>query len=167
MMPLPDLTDIAFNASSLDQCPPIPCASLLVRIERMTKREGDDTTPLISRIDTKPEEWISKGLYIEAPNYQAGFYDNSKCKETPLANETIMFQSKIQNAKDYSMPAKRIMISILSARWFNSTLTKLVAAVKMQMKERATALKELGINEEETKDDPQKISDNNTKSKLK
>jgi hypothetical protein len=174
MLPLPDLMEMgknkSFDQTALDVCPAIPMACMLVRVERMTEREreNDNKAPLISRAGFDPvTEWRPHKLYNDAPNYQLGYYDNTKLATIKLLDEKLMYASKMQGIKEYSMLGTQSLKTFFSTRLLQSFTAKLTALPKLGPKERAVLLKEMNLTEDEIKPDTQKMADQLMKSKLR
>eukprot|EP00903_Cladosiphon_okamuranus_P014233 g13222.t1 len=90
--PPPDMRRV--TSKSLDKCPRVPCASVLVRVKPASKTPAGKT---LSRADVPEEEWRKFGLAPPIPEFAPGVYDNSYLPLTDLERHILELRSKDRN----------------------------------------------------------------------
>eukprot|EP00752_Nemacystus_decipiens_P005082 g4612.t2 len=87
--PPPDMRRV--TSKSLEKCPRVPCASILVRIKPASKSSAGKT---LSRADVPEEEWKKFGLAPPIPEFAPGVYDNSDLALTDLERQILELRSQ-------------------------------------------------------------------------
>ena len=70
----------------------LPCASLLLRIYQAPKSE--DGIKVLSREDVPKKDWEKKGVWVVAPHYGLGKYNNVFCHIRETENELFYLRMR-------------------------------------------------------------------------